>query len=111
MCKSKLRNSDMDSLNLLAAHAAGDFPLQNNWMATNKFDSKIVRAIHATVYTVAYLPTKRDVRFLGLLWISHFIIDSRRWSNVVPIWNDDVSIWYDQALHIIALAIVNTVVK
>jgi len=91
-----------DTLRLLAAHATGDFPLQTDWMAENKFDSPFARATHVTTYTAAFLPVRRNPLFLGLLWVSHFVIDSRRWNDTVPI-------WYDQALHVIALAVVSEI--
>lgn len=103
--------SDRYALAFLAAHAAGDFPLQSDWMAAEKFDSRLARAVHVTVYTAAFLPVvcrvgwsrRRAAVFLALLWGSHFIIDSRRWNAAVPI-------WYDQALHLIALAVALEVV-
>lgn len=88
-----------DALHLLAAHAAGDFPLQTDRMAQEKFDSAAVRAYHVTVYTLAYVPVRRNPLFLALLWVTHFAIDSKRW-------NENVPIWYDQALHLIALSLV-----
>lgn len=91
-----------ETLQLLAAHAAGDFPLQTDWMAQNKFESPLARAVHVTTYTAAFVPVRRSPLFLVLLWISHYAIDSRRWNDAVPI-------WYDQALHIIALALVSEV--
>lgn len=94
------------SLMALASHAAGDFPLQTGRMASEKFDNPRVRAEHVTVYTATFIPfaltrewgTRQQGVFFALLWGSHFIIDSRRW-------NDDVPIWFDQALHTIALAL------
>lgn len=88
----------MSDLRYLAAHAAGDFLLQSDWMAQNKLDHPFVRAVHVTVYTGVFTLVRRNPLFLALLWVSHFVIDSRRWSDSVPI-------WYDQALHIIALAV------
>ena len=96
-------NTDDETLQLLAAHAAGDFPLQTGWMAQNKLDSPLARGVHVTTYTAAFVPLRRKPLFLALLWISHYAIDSRRWNDAVPI-------WYDQALHIIALAIVAGIV-
>lgn len=87
------------SLHYLAAHAAGDFPMQTDWMAANKLDSPLARAVHVTAYVAAFLPVRRNPLFLALLWASHYAIDSRRWNDAVPI-------WYDQALHVIALALV-----
>ena len=101
-------SGDTDRLPLyaLAAHSAGDFPLQTDWMAGNKFDSRVARAVHVAVYTAAYIPVviasgwskRRVATFLGTIATTHFAIDSRRW-------NENVPIWYDQGLHVIALAV------
>lgn len=93
-------------LNALAAHAAGDFPLQSDWMAEQKLDSPLARAVHVAVYTASFLPVVRSanwsrrqsIAFLAMIASTHFVIDSRRW-------NDDVPVWFDQALHLIALAL------
>ncbi|MDF9748425.1 DUF3307 domain-containing protein [Natrinema salsiterrestre] len=103
---------DRHALAFLAAHAAGDFPLQTDWMASRKFDSRLARAAHVTVYTAAFLPAarrtdwsrRRTATFLAFLWASHFLVDSRRWYE-----NRDGfptrALWFDQALHLIALAV------
>lgn len=96
----------MKSLYALASHAAGDFPLQTDRMAAEKFDNRRVRAGHVAAYTAAFIPailtTEWDGRqiavFLGTIAATHFVIDSRRWNEAVPI-------WYDQSLHVIALAV------
>lgn len=95
------------TLYALACHFAGDFPLQTDWMAANKFDDWLVRWGHCSVYSVCFTPFVyaagytfiQSVAFIGLLFSTHFAIDSKRWNEAVPI-------WYDQALHIIALAMV-----
>lgn len=95
-----------ETLLALASHAAGDFPLQTSRMAEEKFDNPRVRAEHVTVYTATYLPfvsvvewsNRQRATFLVLIWGTHFLIDTQRWNEVVPI-------WYDQALHLIALAL------
>ena len=97
----------------LAAHAAGDFPLQTNAMAARKFDEPLVRAAHVTVYTLSFLPValaadldrRQAVVFLGGIWGTHFVIDSRRWKEPVDGF-EAFPVWFDQALHVIALAIV-----
>lgn len=98
--------TDRIPLYALAAHAAGDFPLQSDWMAANKFDSRKARAVHVAAYTAAFIPVaiasgwtnRQSVAFLGTLATTHFAIDSRRW-------NENVPIWFDQALHIVSLAL------
>lgn len=92
------------TLSLLASHAAGDFPLQTDWMADQKFESRSARAAHVAVYTLGFLPAllasdwtlRQSAAFLATIASTHFVIDSRRWNDAVPI-------WYDQALHLIAL--------
>jgi len=99
-------SDDRLTLYALAAHAAGDFPLQTDWMAGNKFDSRTARAVHVAVYTACYIPVvlksgwskRQALTFLGTITATHFAIDSRRW-------NENVPIWYDQALHVISLAV------
>lgn len=98
--------SKPDALYLLASHFAGDFPLQTEEMATQKFDNGEVRAKHVAVYTASFLPVvmasdwgkKGKVVFLLSLAGTHYTIDTRRWNEAVPI-------WFDQALHVIALAL------
>lgn len=102
----------MDTLRALAAHAAGDFPLQTDDMADKKFDNSRARARHVTVYTFAFVPVailegwsiQRTLSFLAIIWLTHYGIDSRRWNDTVPI-------WYDQALHVISLAMAQEVVE
>ncbi len=98
--------SDRLPLYALATHALGDFPLQTDNMAENKLDNPRVRAEHVAVYTLGFLPValasdwnrKGSVVFLLSLAGTHYAIDSRRWNDAVPI-------WFDQALHVIALAV------
>lgn len=101
-----------DALYALAAHALGDYPLQTDHMAENKIDDGETRAKHVAVYTLSFLPValasdwshKQAAVYLGGIASTHYVIDSRRWNDAVPI-------WYDQALHVIALAVVTAVVR
>jgi len=93
-------------LYLLACHAAGDFVLQTDRMAEQKFEDVTVRLQHCALYTLVFIPVcvalywpaARVVIFAAGLFATHVVIDSQRWNDTVPI-------WYDQALHIIALAL------
>lgn len=110
---SSAANSHPIGLYALAAHAAGDFPLQTDRMAAEKFDSDRVRAEHVSVYTASFFPvalaadwsTRQRAVFLAGIWGTHYAIDTRRWFE-----NRDGfptrSVWFDQALHVIALAVV-----
>ena len=104
--------SDWLSLYALAGHMAADFPLQTDHMAANKFESDLVRAAHVTVHAVAQVPTvlvadwswRQRATFLATLAATHYVIDTRRWAE-----NFDGfptrALWFDQALHIVALAV------
>lgn len=101
----------MIGLALLAAHMVGDYITQTQWMASNKLARSGVRCVHVTVYTLGFIPvmfvTELDLRratmFLGLLWITHFITDSRRWASGAA-WPPK-PILVDQAIHVATLAI------
>lgn len=98
-------------LDILAAHLAGDFLLQSDWMAANKLRCWRARALHVATYAAAFLPVLalhwpglgRALLFLGLLALSHFLTDSRRWSTGEN-WPAK-PIVVDQVLHVIELAI------
>ena len=74
---------------LLAAHALGDFPLQLDWHAANKFDSAFVRFHHAGVHAllamiavVPFITTAGEVVLPGVgIFVAHFVIDTRRWAE------------------------------
>lgn len=101
----------MIALWIIAAHMAGDYLFQTNWMATNKLTDWSARARHVTVYALCFIPVaivyapnlSTYVAFLVLLWITHFLIDSKRWRTSNP-W-PAMPILHDQALHAVQLAI------
>lgn len=95
-----------------AGHMAADFPLQSDGMAEQKFDSSIVRASHVAVHAFAMVPTilasdwswRQRVTFLAALSAAHYAIDSRRWAEPRDGFETRL-IWFDQAYHIVSLAI------
>lgn len=105
----------MRSIDLIAAHLVGDFVLQDHEMAMNKLADARVRARHVTRYclpfAVAGLVSRVDVKrlaaFLVLVWITHFITDSKRWLPNEE-WGPGTVI-NDQALHALQLAVLNRV--
>ena len=96
----------------LAGHMAADFPLQTDDMAANKFESSAVRAGHVAVHVAAMVPTvlasdwswRQRAAFLATLAATHYAIDTRRWVEPVEGF-PTFPIWYDQALHVIALTV------
>jgi len=95
---------------LLAAHAVGDFPLQLDWHAANKFDSAFVRFHHAGVHAllamivvVPFITTASGVVFPGVaILVVHFIIDTRRWAEPKDGFKS-YPIAVDQSLHLASI--------
>jgi hypothetical protein len=89
----------------------GDFVLQTKYIADYKLTSWKVRSLHVTIYTIGFFPitlltklTLSDtVWFLTLLWVTHFITDSRQWASGQN-WSLK-PILIDQSLHVIELAL------
>lgn len=107
----------MRSIVLIAAHLVGDFILQTDEMATQKLHNPRVRAEHVSWYCLPFLVAGiasranpvRLAAFLPLLWITHYVTDSKRW---LP--NDEWppgTIINDQALHMVQLAVLNRIVS
>lgn len=100
------------SVYALAGHMAADYPLQTDGMAARKFDSQLVRARHVAVHVAAMVPTvlasdwlwRQRGTFLVTLAATHYTIDSRRWTEPTDEF-PTFPVWYDQALHIVALAV------
>lgn len=101
----------------LVAHVAGDYPLQPDWMATAKLEDPLVRAIHVSIYAALFVPVvrakgwdrRRAVAFLAGIWGTHFLIDTRRWTGPVGGF-EAFPIWLDQTLHLLAIAVLWTIV-
>ena len=97
-------------LDLIAAHMVGDYVLQTEGQAATKLHDWRARAAHVTtyclpfvlvawIYTAALLPT---LTFVALLWVTHFITDSRRWASSER-WAP-LPILVDQTIHLATLA-------
>lgn len=78
---------------LLAGHALGDFALQNDYVAKNKYASLPVMLSHCLIHgAIVYLVT--NSLLLGLVeTVLHWIIDSSKGAN-------RISFNTDQALHV-----------
>jgi len=60
---------------LFLCHFIGDFLLQSNKMALNKSSSNKYLAAHAFCYCLPFLLFWKFPLILGILFVSHFIID------------------------------------
>ena len=65
----------MNGFLLLAAHALGDFPLQNDWMQA-KSRSSFVCSVHVACYSLPFLGL---VFFAGLPWWAFSLIVAQHW--------------------------------
>lgn len=104
-------------LDLIAAHMVGDYITQTPHMAANKLNDARVRAKHVSAYTAGFVPAALASRvswwrkglFVALVWLTHFITDSKRWIE-----NDEWppgTILADQALHAVQLAILQRLIQ
>jgi hypothetical protein len=62
----------------LLCHLAGDFWLQNHWMATRKTSSSRAAAIHALFYTLPFLFLTWNPLAIAIITGTHFAIDRFR---------------------------------
>lgn len=107
----------VNAMDLLAAHMLGDYILQTNEEAINKFYDIEYLQSHVIKYMLAFVPvtllSKRKVSdkicFLLLLYATHLITDSRRWASGEE-WAPK-PILVDQALHAIQLAILGRILR
>jgi hypothetical protein len=105
----------MISLLLLGAHMLGDYVLQTHQMSMRKLTDARVRTQHVLLYTLAFVPVVLVVRmpywrawaFLGLVFVTHWITDSRRWASGAQ-WPPK-PILVDQTIHITTLAVLGVV--
>ena len=61
----------------LVAHLVGDFILQTDWMAREKYRSSLACLVHVVVYTLPFLLLTQSPEALLVIAGTHFAID--RW--------------------------------
>jgi hypothetical protein len=67
----------------IAAHFAGDYLVQSDWMAAATVKRHLPAAAHALAYTGCFLPLTRDWRRLAVIGGTHFVIDRWRLAKYV----------------------------
>jgi hypothetical protein len=95
------------SLALLAAHMAGDYLFQTDWMAREKFTNHEALFLHSLVYALCFVPLCAlglNMAAPAFILVTHLVIDSRRWASGKA-WPAK-PILVDQSLHLIVLALV-----
>jgi len=105
----------------LILHLIGDYLTQTDWMAKNKTSNLWIAFIHAFIYTLPFLLLSRSLVILGIIFITHALIDRYRlakyiiyiknkstdwklnWSNCSQTgYHKDTPIWMSVWLMIIA---------
>lgn len=59
----------------LLAHLVGDYILQSDWIAKNKYTNNLVAVLHGMLYTLPFLFLTRDIAALSMIFVSHVYID------------------------------------
>jgi len=117
----------MSKLTLLEAlfvtHFVMDWLFQTQWEAINKSKKWFPLLVHCSIYSIGFIPVflwyKINFLWLIFIFISHIILDSRRFSkwwikNIKKVKQDTMSesfyqillIGVDQTLHIVILALI-----
>lgn len=69
-------------MDLLLAHLVGDYLLQTNWMAINKFNSWKAAVTHGVTYTLPFIFITTSLNALAVICITHILIDKYRLARV-----------------------------
>jgi hypothetical protein len=108
---------------LIAAHLAGDFFLQNNWMSANKARSHWVCAVHVATYLTPFcvlaLLARTPWAVVGLIGAQHYLQDRYalhlRWMKFYRQTPPDLwpvgPLCVDQTIHIAWMAIVTLIIS
>lgn len=102
----------MIALMMIAAHMAGDFLFQTQWIAENKMKNPLVLWLHCYIYTLCFIPVTVYAHyhqgleyvygFIMAIFATHMLIDWRKWASG-RYWTPK-PILVDQTLHAITLA-------
>lgn len=98
-------------LDIIAAHMLGDYILQNDWMAANKFKSAWVRTVHVFCYCLPFVAVawlhaeswQNGLWFVLAVFGTHWLTDCRRWASGEKWCAKPIMV--DQTIHIVTLAI------
>lgn len=100
----------MLGLMLLTSHMIGDYVLQSDAQAQAKLHNLRALLLHCFTYTLAFAP----LLLFGLHWLalpivflSHVLIDHRRWVEDPP-WPPK-TILVDQTLHLVVLCLIGVI--
>ncbi|RAQ98169.1 DUF3307 domain-containing protein [Thermogemmatispora tikiterensis] len=86
----------------LACHFVGDFAFQSTWMAVEKGKSWEVTFYHCATYTAVFiLFAHPSMVAIVILFTTHLIVDALKARYQVI-----TSIWVDQLLHLVTIALI-----
>jgi len=67
----------------LLAHVVGDYILQSDWMANEKTKKNVAALAHVLTYVLPFLFITQSPIALGIIVVSHFVIDRWRLARYV----------------------------
>lgn len=71
------------SADQIVLHLVGDYLTQSHWMATEKTKNSAAAALHAAVYSLPFALLTLSPLALGLICVTHFLIDRYRLARFV----------------------------
>lgn len=95
---------------LLLAHFIADFPLQSDFIARLKGDVWYLMFVHVSIYTLVVCAVLDvfaifEIWKMALIFISHLTIDLWKCNYAPKEKSLTLSLYVDQALHLLVLAI------
>ncbi len=67
----------------IIAHFVGDYLLQSDWVAENKYKNFLVALIHAILYTIPFIFITTNLLALSVICITHALIDRYKLARYV----------------------------
>lgn len=77
----------------LLLHLIGDYVTQTDWMARNKVNATFAALCHAVVYSLPFLLLAPSPAAIGVIAVSHFLIDRFRLARYVAFGKNKLTDW------------------
>ena len=78
----------------LLLHLVGDYVLQTDWMARTKVSTTFAAVIHALAYSAPFMLLSPSVTAMGVIAMSHFLIDRFRLARYVAFAKNKATDWH-----------------
>jgi hypothetical protein len=77
----------------LLLHLIGDYVTQTDWMARTKVSKTFAALCHAFIYSVPFLLLSPSLAAIGVISLSHFLIDRFRLARYVAFGKNKLTDW------------------